>query len=132
MEKQSRSQHVSEHLANERTFLAWLRTAVALISFGIVIVKLRYLTPNAPTATGPVHASQLGLLLSLIGLILVPFSLWHYLNTQRAIDAEQYMASKTGIIAFAICLMVLGVGVVAYLLTSASTGLEIETNVMRK
>ncbi|HOK48281.1 MAG TPA: DUF202 domain-containing protein, partial [Bryobacteraceae bacterium] len=26
-----------DHLANERTFLAWLRTAVALISLGIAI-----------------------------------------------------------------------------------------------
>src|SRR5690554_7824105 len=28
-----------EHLANERTFLAWVRTALALIGLGFVIVK---------------------------------------------------------------------------------------------
>ena len=29
--------HLSEHLANERTYLAYLRTAISLISFGITI-----------------------------------------------------------------------------------------------
>jgi len=28
-----------EHLANERTFLAWIRTSIALMGFGFVIVK---------------------------------------------------------------------------------------------
>jgi uncharacterized membrane protein YidH (DUF202 family) len=28
-----------EHLANERTFLAWIRTNIALMDFGFVIVK---------------------------------------------------------------------------------------------
>ncbi|MCG2888420.1 MAG: DUF202 domain-containing protein [Sulfolobales archaeon] len=29
----------SDHLANERTFLAWVRTGIALIGFGLVIAK---------------------------------------------------------------------------------------------
>ena len=28
-----------EHQANERTFLAWLRTSIALIGFGIAIAR---------------------------------------------------------------------------------------------
>jgi putative membrane protein len=30
---------VSDHLANERTFLAWIRTSIALMGFGFVVVK---------------------------------------------------------------------------------------------
>ena len=37
----------SEHLDNERTFLAWVRTNVALISFGFVVARL---TPTLGTA----------------------------------------------------------------------------------
>ncbi|MEJ2362577.1 MAG: DUF202 domain-containing protein [Gammaproteobacteria bacterium] len=37
-----------DHAANERTYLAWIRTAIALMAFGFVIEKfdlfLRYLT----------------------------------------------------------------------------------------
>ena len=31
------SKKVSDHLANERTFLAWIRTGLATITFGFVI-----------------------------------------------------------------------------------------------
>lgn len=31
--------HVTDHLANERTFLAWIRTSIALISLGFVVAK---------------------------------------------------------------------------------------------
>ena len=33
--------HASDFLANERTFLAWIRTSVAVISLGFVIAKFR-------------------------------------------------------------------------------------------
>ena len=32
-------QHIQEHLANERTFLSWIRTSVAVLAFGFVIEK---------------------------------------------------------------------------------------------
>ncbi|CBN54906.1 MULTISPECIES: YidH family protein [Kamptonema] len=34
---------VRDHLANERTYLAWMRTAIALMGFGVAIVRLRIL-----------------------------------------------------------------------------------------
>ena len=41
----------SDHAANERTFLAWVRTAIAMMAFGFVIERfdlfLRYATPFA-------------------------------------------------------------------------------------
>jgi putative membrane protein len=41
----------SDHAANERTFLAWVRTAIAVMAFGFVIERfdlfLKYATPAA-------------------------------------------------------------------------------------
>jgi len=31
--------HAREHLANERTFLAWLRTGIAIVVFGFAIAR---------------------------------------------------------------------------------------------
>ncbi|MGZ3920717.1 MAG: YidH family protein [Bacteroidia bacterium] len=31
--------HARDHLANERTFLAWIRTSIAIMAFGFVVVK---------------------------------------------------------------------------------------------
>lgn len=36
---EDRASHVTDHLANERTFLAWIRTSIALISLGFVVAK---------------------------------------------------------------------------------------------
>jgi putative membrane protein len=34
-----KDQNTANHLANERTFLAWIRTSVGLMAFGFVVVK---------------------------------------------------------------------------------------------
>jgi putative membrane protein len=31
--------HFSDHTANERTFLAWVRTAIAVMAFGFLVAK---------------------------------------------------------------------------------------------
>jgi putative membrane protein len=82
--------YVRDQLANERTFLAWLRTAVAMMGFGVVIVKLRYLVPQAPHAQGPLNALHLGLLFAVVGFAMVPFALWHFFATRRSIDDDNY------------------------------------------
>ncbi|HZG74020.1 MAG TPA: DUF202 domain-containing protein [Chondromyces sp.] len=42
MEKQrtEESKYIQQHLANERTFLAWLRTAIAIVGIGFLAVSL--------------------------------------------------------------------------------------------
>ncbi len=39
MSDMSKIDRQREHQANERTFLAWLRTSIALIGFGFVIAR---------------------------------------------------------------------------------------------
>ena len=38
---ESKNPHVSDHLANERTLLAWIRTAIAVIAFVMLLVSLQ-------------------------------------------------------------------------------------------
>ena len=40
----------SDHAANERTFLAWIRTGIAVIAFGFVIEKLNLFIMEIVTA----------------------------------------------------------------------------------
>jgi putative membrane protein len=35
----TRTSKASDHLANERTFLAWIRTSISIIVFGFVVAK---------------------------------------------------------------------------------------------
>ena len=60
---------VRDHLANERTYLAWMRTAISLMGFGVVIVRLRLL--QVPLNPNPGMGWKLGLMFSLVGLMTV-------------------------------------------------------------
>jgi putative membrane protein len=55
----------SDHAANERTFLAWVRTAIAVMAFGFLIERfdlfLRYIAPQAaqPQLSGLLRTSHM-------------------------------------------------------------------------
>jgi putative membrane protein len=48
----------SDHAANERTFLAWLRTSIAVIAFGFVVEKLNLFALTTASATSLDEASR--------------------------------------------------------------------------
>ena len=39
MDDQKKQGKPTDHLANERTFLAWVRTSIGIMAFGFVVVK---------------------------------------------------------------------------------------------
>lgn len=112
-------ERVREHLANERTYLAWLRTGIAMMGFGVVIAKLRYLLPEgaltAPSA-GIVHAPFLGILFAGIGLLIVMIACWRYTVAQEQIRERNYRASKSMVIVLSGIVMALGLLILWYLL----------------
>lgn len=113
---------ISNHLANERTFLAWLRTSIALISFGLVIVRLRYLVPQAPgnasreASLGTLHIAQIGLMFACVGLMMVAFAMANFFATRRALESEHYVPRGAAVIVFSAAVLMLGVAVVIYLI----------------
>jgi putative membrane protein len=62
--KRRNPSRVRDHLANERTYLAWMRTAISLMGFGVVIVRLRFFKP--PVTSTPGNGWKLGLIFSLV------------------------------------------------------------------
>lgn len=85
-----------DHAANERTYLAWIRTAIALMGFGFVVEKfnlfLRYLSRAVPGAAPPrtMHfAEGAGIFMITIGLGIVVLATWSYLRNLRRIDAPE-------------------------------------------
>ncbi|KAA8477943.1 uncharacterized protein DUF202 [Arcticibacter tournemirensis] len=77
IEKESTS--VNNHLANERTFLAWIRTSIVLMGFGFVVVKfapfirqISFVLGDSSYSTGlpgKAYSSIIGVLLVAIGTL---------------------------------------------------------------
>ena len=106
--------NVRDHLANERTFLAWVRTAIALLGFGVLIAKLRFLE-IAPTAG--VRSTRLGLAFACVGVLILLLAAWHYERTRRMIDGGDYRPATHLIFTFSAVVFALGVASVLYLLS---------------
>ncbi len=114
--RKPRSDRVREHLANERTYLAWMRSGIALMGFGVLIVRLRILRPPlAPQAPG--NGWKLGLAFSLVGLLTVMLSGQHYLTVRRDIDEDTYEPADRWVILSSLAIILLGIGVVYYVFT---------------
>lgn len=99
----------SDHAANERTFLAWTRTGLAVIAFGFVIEKFNLLLETvAATATTPQTAQKVasrlvgplgrfdGITLILVGIALIVVAGLRYARTSQLIDREDYAAAGSG------------------------------------
>lgn len=86
-----------DHAANERTYLAWIRTAIALMAFGFVIEKfdlfLRYIASATKIhiPTPGLRAEGAGLLLIATGLVLIALSTWGFLRNRRLIDSTDHL-----------------------------------------
>ena len=80
------SNRTRDHLANERTFLAWVRTALGLIGLGFVLARMGlFLAQLAVAGAMPVrgrHAGQefivIGIVFLLLGTMLGGWSGWLY------------------------------------------------------
>lgn len=84
----------SDHAANERTFLAWIRTSIAFVAFGFVLEKfhLVLLRLNIPTTVADpkngIHDTQNeGLFLVGFGLLTLILSLVRFIQTDRIISS---------------------------------------------
>lgn len=114
--KRRNSSRIRDHLANERTYLAWLRSAVALMGFGVLIARLRMFQP--PEIHTPGNGWKLGLLFSIIGLLTVLLSTQHYFAVRYDIDEDTYEPADRWVIIFSLSILILGSGVIFYLFTA--------------
>jgi putative membrane protein len=65
-------------LANERTFLAWIRTALALISIGLAVTQL------LPPFDLPGGRRIIGVPLMVLGIVVAVVALYEWLANERA------------------------------------------------
>jgi|SRR5579859_2514503 len=89
------SKKVTDHLANERTYLAWIRTGLAIMGFGFIVERfgllLREIGTKLTDTPIPSHYSSLvGIILTLLGIVVMVVALLNFLQARRAIDKELF------------------------------------------
>lgn len=123
-EGQPKPEHVTDHLANERTFLAWIRSAVGIIALGFVVSKfalyLRVLARDTNSKTpSSGHSEIVGLVLVGIGVAMVITALVRYLRNQQLISEGSYRPSRWIDIILALLITAGGVAMFVLLLATA-------------
>jgi putative membrane protein len=113
--KRRNSSRIRDHLANERTYLAWMRSAIALMGFGVLIARLRMF--QAPVVPSPGNGWKLGLVFSVVGLITVLLTTQHYFAVRHDIDEDTYEPADRWVITFSLSMLILGAGVIFYMFT---------------
>jgi putative membrane protein len=111
----------TEYLANERTFLAWIRTSIAVISAGFVISRftvwihetesLRAQTP------APFHKSVIvGVAMMALGAILALLAVWRYHIVNRCIEEGHVKADRGLVILVTTFVVLLATGMILFIL----------------
>ena len=99
----------TDHAANERTFLAWLRTGVAVIAFGFLVDRfdLFILTMRDAVSISPEQKEQLDLLapsigtgvgegFMLVGIVFIFVAMARFVRTGVLIDDQKIHAAGIG------------------------------------
>ena len=124
----------SDHAANERTFLAWVRTAIAVMAFGFLVAKFNLFLKVAAQSLardgqaipvpGGGFGGVAGIVLILAGTAMVAIAAMRFIHTGRAIDSPEPNVDGTRLdLTLAGLMVLLGIALLAYLAHTLVTGL---------
>jgi putative membrane protein len=105
-----REAEVREHLANERTLLAWVRTGVGLLSFGLVVERLG-------AEVGSVKSSgAFGVALAALGCLSLVMGTVQFLRNRRGIVAGDFTPAVVSYMIVVVGSLVLALVFIGYVL----------------
>jgi putative membrane protein len=115
------SNRARDHLANERTFLAWVRTSVAVVVFGFAIgrfaIAMRQLTAfqgQAPKSTG--LSVWMGTISILAGIVMAVAGLMRYRRTRAQLEEGKFEPAGIIVDMVTILTVLFGVALAGYLI----------------
>ena len=117
------------HMANERTFLAWIRTSIGVMAFGFVVEKFALFIKQVSLILGnanierasspsPGYSTIVGIFLVGLGTLMGLFAFVRYKKVERQIDEDTYEPSSILQIVLTLSVLAVGVFLVVYLIHS--------------
>jgi putative membrane protein len=116
----------SDHLANERTFLAWIRTSISVIVFGFVVAKFGItLREFLRVQGGAQHESGLSLAIGVgfmaMGIFMALVSLARYRSTMKRLNEDNFQPAGPIVTVLGVVAALFGTILVMYLIYTART-----------
>lgn len=116
----------TEYLANERTFLAWIRTSIAVISLGFVVAKFSVWLNELAAKLQPgvkVHHSGASMLIGVsimaLGGLLALLAAWRYDVVNRAIESGVVRPDRRLMFVVTAMVTMMCVAMIVYMLLTA-------------
>jgi putative membrane protein len=120
------------HMANERTFLSWIRTSIGIMAFGFVVEKFglfikqfSYFLSQTPghkvtfgNAPSPGYSSILGVVLIGLGALMGILAFIRYKKVECQIDQDSYQPSLILDILLTLSIFAIGIFLIIYLIHS--------------
>ena len=110
------------HMANERTFLAWVRTSVAIMAFGFVVEKfslfvkqMGYYLGKEAVPPQPGYSGIIGIVLVGLGVIMGILAFIRYKAVEKQIEDDTYRPSPILSVLLFLSLLSIGVFLILYL-----------------
>jgi len=82
-----------DHLANERTFLAWIRTGFATAALGVVIARMQMITAPSNNGADPIFFKVLALVFIVVGGLCLISGSYRYAKVEYHMQNGQYPTS---------------------------------------
>ncbi|MFB4165264.1 YidH family protein [Alteribacillus sp. JSM 102045] len=110
------SLYIQQHLANERTYLAWIRTSIAIMGVGFFATSLHFSTPLS-NYYDEFMAILISVIAFVIGVVIISISTYIYLKNRKTINTGEYYSSNIAIIFTSILMTLILALLLTYFLT---------------
>jgi putative membrane protein len=119
----SKKPDIREHLANERTLLAWIRTSIGIMAFGFVVVKFSLFIRQISLLLGKDmivaphgHSSLIGILLVAVGTVILILAYIKYHSTEKKLSGGTFKPSSSLILYLTLSLVIISILLILYLI----------------
>lgn len=93
-EKKNQLLYTQQHLANERTYLAWIRTAISIVGVGFLATSLHFTMGATRNLLVDLFTIALGIFACLFGLAIIFSSTQNYKKKRQQIINETFYPSN--------------------------------------
>ncbi|WP_462409424.1 YidH family protein [Neobacillus sp. Marseille-QA0830] len=99
------SKYIQQHLANERTYLAWIRTSITIMGVGFLITNLHFSTLTIKVYMADILAKVIGLASIVIGLLALFLTTVSYFKKGYDINNQTFRFSRSMVVFLSLSLI---------------------------